>query len=159
MPRQSSVIMIQFKDSPHKIFKDDIQPNQLIISIQPELEIGLMFEGKVPGLHMKLTPVEMDFMYKDNFKQSLPEAYEALLLDVLEGDATQFMRDDQIEAAWKLVMPILNAWEKSPRKGLLTYEAGNWGPKAASTLLKPYAKDWFRLHNQEPLPENVNASI
>jgi glucose-6-phosphate 1-dehydrogenase len=159
MPRQSSVIMIQFKDSPHKIFKDDIQPNQLIISIQPELEIGLMFEGKVPGLHMKLTPVEMDFMYKDNFTQSLPEAYEALLLDVLEGDATQFMRDDQIEAAWKLVMPILNAWEKSPRKGLLTYEAGSWGPKAASSLLKPYAKDWFRLHNQEPLPENVNASI
>jgi len=159
MPRQSSVIMIQFKDSPHKIFKDDIQSNQLIISIQPELEIGLMFEGKVPGLHMKLTPVEMDFMYKDAYTQSLPEAYEALLLDVLEGDATQFMRDDQIEAAWKLVMPILNAWEKSPRKGLLTYAAGTWGPKAASDLLKPYAKDWFRLHNQQALPENVNASI
>lgn len=159
MPKQSSVIMIQFKDSPHKIFKDDIQPNQLIISIQPELEIGLMFEGKVPGLHMNLEPVEMDFMYKDDFKQSLPEAYEALLLDVLEGDATQFMRDDQIEAAWKVVMPILDAWKKSPKKGLQTYAAGTWGPDAASALLKPYAKDWFRLHNQKPLPENVNASI
>jgi glucose-6-phosphate 1-dehydrogenase len=147
MPRQSSVIMIQFKDSPHKIFKDDIMPNQLIISIQPELEIGLMFEGKVPGLHMNLESVEMDFMYKDNFKESLPEAYEALLLDVLEGDATQFMRDDQIEAAWKVVMPILNAWEKSPKKGLLTYEAGSWGPKAASSLLKPFAKDWFKLNH------------
>jgi glucose-6-phosphate 1-dehydrogenase len=148
MPRQSSVIMIQFKESPHKIFKDDIMPNQLIISIQPELEIGLMFEGKVPGLHMNLESVEMDFMYKDNSKESLPEAYEALLLDVLEGDATQFMRDDQIEAAWKVVMPILNAWEKSPKKGLLTYEAGSWGPKAASALLKPWAKDWFRLNHE-----------
>ncbi|MDR3711643.1 MAG: glucose-6-phosphate dehydrogenase [Puia sp.] len=145
MPRQSSVIMIQFKDSPHKIFKDDIMPNQLIISIQPELEIGLMFEAKEPGLHMKLLPVEMDFMYKEEYKQSLPEAYEALLLDVLEGDATQFMRDDQIEAAWKVVMPILDAWKKSPKRQLIPYEAGSWGPKASDTLLKPYAKEWFRL--------------
>src|SRR3984957_4400235 len=104
MPRQSSVVMIQFKDTPHKIFKDDIEPNRLIISIQPELEIGLIFESKVPGLHMKLTPVEMDFMYKDNYSQSLPEAYEALLLDVLEGEAASFMRADQIETAWQIVM-------------------------------------------------------
>lgn len=145
MPRQSSVIMIQFKDSPHKIFKDDILPNRLMISIQPELEIGLLFEGKVPGLHMKLLPVEMDFMYQGNYMQSLPEAYEALLLDVLEGDATQFMRADQIEWAWKVVMPILNAWKKSPKKGLQFYQAGTWGPAAADAILKPYAKEWFRL--------------
>lgn len=145
MPRQSSVIMIQFKETPHKIFKDDIVPNRLVISIQPELEIGLVFEGKVPGLHMKLLPVEMDFMYKDAYAQSLPEAYEALLLDVLEGDATQFMRDDQIEAAWKMVMPILDAWEKYPGKQLQFYESGTWGPPAADKLLKPYAKEWFQL--------------
>jgi glucose-6-phosphate 1-dehydrogenase len=145
MPKQSSVIMIQFKDSPHKIFKDDIVPNRLIISIQPELEIGLVFEGKVPGLHMKLLPVEMDFMYKDAYMQSLPEAYEALLLDVLEGDATQFMRDDQIEAAWKVMMPILDAWKKYPKKQLHFYEAGTWGPAAAGKLLKPHAKEWFEL--------------
>ena len=99
MEKQSTTIMIQFRESPHKIFKDDIVPNKLIISIQPELEIGLLFEGKVPGLHMKLLPMEMDFMYKDAYIESLPEAYEALLLDVLDGDATQFMRDDQIEWA------------------------------------------------------------
>jgi len=149
MPKQSSVIMIQFKDSPHKIFKDDIVPNRLIISIQPELEIGLVFESKVPGLHMKLLPVEMDFMYKDAYAQSLPEAYEALLLDVLEGDATQFMRDDQIETAWKVVMPMLDAWKKSPGKQLNFYEAGTWGPVAANKMLKPFAKDWFVL--QSPL--------
>src|SRR6202012_5805474 len=137
MPKQSSVIMIQFKDSPHKIFKDDVEPNRLIISIQPELEIGLLFEGKEPGLHMKLVPVEMDFMYKGDYMQSLPEAYEALLLDALEGEATQFMRADQIEWGWKVVMPILDAWKKSPKKGLQFYEAGTWGPKAADALLKP----------------------
>lgn len=156
MPRQSSVIMIQFKNTPHKIFKDDIVPNQLIISIQPELEIGLLFESKVPGLHMKLLPVEMDFMYKDAYKESLPEAYESLLLDVLEGEATQFMRADQIEAAWKCVMPILEAWEKNPRKQLRTYEAGTWGPASANTLLKPYAKEWFRLLPRKELEEKTN---
>ena len=145
LARQSSVIMIQFKDTPHKIFKDDITPNRLMISIQPELEISLLFEGKVPGLHMKLVPVEMDFMYQGNYSQNLPEAYEALLLDVLEGDATQFMRADQIEWAWKVVMPILDAWKKSPKKGLQFYEAGTWGPQAANALLKGYSKEWFVL--------------
>ncbi len=158
MPKQSSVIMIQFKDSPHKIFKDDVEPNRLIISIQPELEIGLVFEGKVPGLHMKLLPVEMDFMYKDAYTQSLPEAYEALLLDVLEGDATQFMRDDQIETAWKVVMPILDAWKKSPSKLLNFYEAGTWGPEAANKILKPFAKEWFELqHNSNGLLSEPEA--
>ncbi|HEY4207227.1 MAG TPA: glucose-6-phosphate dehydrogenase [Puia sp.] len=145
MPKQSSVIVIQFKDSPHKIFRDDIVPNRLIISIQPELEISLLFESKIPGLEMKLFPVEMDFMYQDAYTANLPEAYEALLLDVLEGDATLFMRADQVEAAWKVVMPILNAWKKYPARKLHFYKSGTWGPAAGDTLLKPYAKEWFRL--------------
>jgi len=94
---------------------------------------------------MKLLPVEMDFMYQGNYSQNLPEAYEALLLDVLEGDATQFMRADQIEWAWKVVMPILNAWKKNPKKGLQFYESGTWGPSAANALLKGYARGWFVL--------------
>jgi glucose-6-phosphate 1-dehydrogenase len=157
MAKQSTTIMIQFKDTPHKIFKDDINPNRLIISIQPELEIGLVFEGKVPGLHMKLLPMEMDFMYKEAYTQSLPEAYEALLLDVLDGDATQFMRDDQIEWAWKVVMPMIDAWAKNPKKQLQFYESGTWGPAAANALLKPYAKEWFRL-NHEPSAEMTPAT-
>jgi glucose-6-phosphate 1-dehydrogenase len=155
MERQSSVVMVQFRESPHKIFKDDITPNRLVISIQPELEIGLVFEGKVPGLDMKLLPVEMDFMYKDAYIESLPEAYEGLLLDVLEGDATQFMRADQIELAWKAVMPILDAWKKYPKKQLQYYPAGSWGPSAANALLKPFAKEWFHLGHEPKfqLPE------
>ncbi len=148
LPKQSSVIVIQFKDSPNKIFKDDIMPNRLIISIQPELEISLLFESKVPGLQMKLKPVEMDFTYKESYNESIPEAYEALLLDVLIGDATLFMRADQVEAAWKVVMPIINTWRKYPAKQLHLYKAGSWGPAAAKELLKPYVKDWCLL--QQP---------
>jgi glucose-6-phosphate 1-dehydrogenase len=153
LPRQSSVITIQFKDTPHKIFKDDILPNRLIISIQPELEICLLFESKVPGLQMKLQAVDMDFTYQENYVESLPEAYEALLLDVLEGDATLFMRADQVDAAWKVVMPILNAWKKFPAKKLHFYEAGSWGPKAANDLVKPYADHWCHLPERKKLKE------
>ena len=150
LQRQASVIVIQFKDSPYKIFRDDTVPNRLIISIQPEQEISLLFESKVPGLQMKLTPVEMDFMYKDAYTQEIPEAYETLLLDVLEGDATLFMRADQVEAAWKVVMPVINAWKKHPSKQLRFYEPGSWGPAAANTLLKPNAKEWVLLPGEVP---------
>lgn len=150
MPRQTSVIVVQFKDTPHKIFRDDIVPNRLIMSIQPELEISLLFESKVPGLQMKLQAVEMDFMYQDAYTEGVPEAYEALLLDVLQGDATLFMRADQVEAAWKVVMPILDAWKKSPAKQLHFYPAGTWGPNASDALLKPFTKEWFSLHERKP---------
>ena len=143
MPKQSSVIVLQFKDSPNKIFKDDIVPNRLVISIQPDLEISLLFESKVPGLQMKLKPVEMDFTYKESYTEAIPEAYEALLLDVLHGDATLFMRADQVETAWKVVMPIIDAWKKHPSKNLLFYKAGTQGPKAANDLLKPFSDQWF----------------
>jgi glucose-6-phosphate 1-dehydrogenase len=145
--------VVQFKDTPHKIFKDDIVPNRLIISIQPELEISLLFESKVPGLQMKLKPVEMDFTYQESYSETLPEAYEALLLDALHGDATLFMRADQIEAAWKIVMPILDAWQKFPERKLEFYPAGSWGPDACNALLKPYAREWFRL------PSNGGAKL
>ena len=145
LPRQSSVIIIQFKDTPNKIYAHDIVANRLVISIQPEQKISLLFESKVPGVLMKLKPVEMDFTYKESHAEATPEAYEALLLDAIEGDATLFMRSDLVEAAWKVVMPILNAWKKDPKKLLHKYKAGSWGPTAANALLKPYSKDWLLL--------------
>jgi glucose-6-phosphate 1-dehydrogenase len=75
----------------------------------------------------------------------LPEAYEALLLDVLNGDPTLFMRADQVEAAWKVVTPVLDAWKKHPLKQLHFYKAGSWGPAAGLELIKPYAKKLFQL--------------
>jgi glucose-6-phosphate 1-dehydrogenase len=145
LPKQSSVIVIQFKSSPHPIFKNDIEDNRLVISIQPEQEISLLFESKIPGLEMKFKNTEMDFTYKDSFTEAVPEAYEALLLDVLQGDATLFMRADQVEQAWKIVMPIINSWKKNPKKQLHFYKAGTWGPAASKQLLKGYAKDWYML--------------
>lgn len=144
MPRQSSVIIIQFKQTRHPIFKDDISPNRLVISVQPEQEISLLFESKVPGLQMKLKAVEMDFTYKDSYKEAVPEAYEALLLDVMEGDATLFMRADQVEQAWKVVMPLMDDIHAG-KYPLHFYKAGSWGPKASRDLLNPYANDWFSL--------------
>jgi glucose-6-phosphate 1-dehydrogenase len=155
LPKQVSVIVIQFKDSPNKIFKTDVVPNRLIISIQPELEISLLFESKVPGLEMKLQAVDMDFTYQEAYSESLPEAYEALLLDVLEGDPTLFMRADQVEEAWKVVMPILHAWSKYPAKKLHFYKAGTWGPQAALSIVKPYADKLFQLPRLERLAEKI----
>ncbi|ULQ53059.1 glucose-6-phosphate dehydrogenase [Flavihumibacter fluvii] len=149
LTRQSTTIIIQFKHAPLKIFKDDIEPNRLIISIQPELEISLLFESKVPGLQMKLKPVEMDFTYKESYTEAIPEAYEALILDVLKGDPTLFMRADQVESAWQVVMPILEAWQKQPAKELHQYIAGTEGPTAAVDLLKPFAKTWTGLPEQQ----------
>ena len=145
LPRKSSVIVVQFKEPKNKIFANDIVPNRLIISIQPEQKISLLFESKVPGVQMKLKPVEMDFTYKDSHEESSPEAYEALLMDAIEGDTTLFMRSDQVEEAWKVVMPIIHAWKKDPTKGLHFYKAGTWGPTAATSLLHPYAQDWILL--------------
>ncbi|MEO7119841.1 MAG: glucose-6-phosphate dehydrogenase, partial [Ginsengibacter sp.] len=139
-----------FKDSPNRIFKDDIESNRLVISIQPELEIGFRFESKVPGLEMKLKSVDMDFSYQESYTESVPEAYESLLLDVLEGDPTLFMRADQVDNAWKVVMPILDAWKKYPLRQLHFYKAGTWGPKEALRLIKPYTDVLFQL----PLSEN-----
>jgi len=93
---------------------------------------------------MKLKPVEMDFTYKESYTEAVPEAYEALLLDVLEGDATLFMRADQVEAAWAKVMPILDAW-KSTSDDLLSYKAGTWGPEKANELIQQQGFDWTFL--------------
>lgn len=156
LPRQSSVIIIQFKHTPHPIFRDDVMPNRLIISVQPEQEISLLFESKVPGLQMKLKPVEMDFTYKESYSEAIPEAYEALLLDVLIGDATLFMRADQVESAWKVVTPLIKSIQANPGRYLHFYKAGTWGPTLSKKLLAPYARDWFSL--PEPVTGNLKSS-
>ena len=143
LSKQTSVIVVQFKNTAHKIFKDDCNPNRLIISIQPDNEISLWFESKVPGLEMKLKNVEMDFTYRESYTEQLPEAYEALLLDAMDGDPSLFMRNDQVETAWKIVMPIINTWQKQTKPDLKFYAAGSNGPKAADELLKKDGRKWY----------------
>jgi glucose-6-phosphate 1-dehydrogenase len=152
MQQSSSVITIQFKDVPHQIFAagaaESWQENRLIISIQPEMCIKLQVQAKRPGLDMVLNPVDMVFDYKGGFNAQAPEAYETLILDTMQGDQTLFMRGDQIEAAWNLVMPILNVWKNQKSVDFPDYSAGSWGPESSDALLARDGFSWFTLHEK-----------
>jgi glucose-6-phosphate 1-dehydrogenase len=154
MNQTSSIITIQFKDVPHHIFSsratETWQQNRLIISIQPEMSIRLQVQAKRPGLKMVLNPVDMVFDYKGTYKSDTPEAYETLLLDVMNGDQTLFMRGDQVEAAWELVMPIINTWENKVSLAFPNYHADSWGPEEAEALIARDGFHWFTL----PLKDN-----
>ena len=121
------------------------------------MEISLLFHAKQPGLELRITPVEMDFTYKESYSESVPEAYETLLLDALIGDATLFMRADQVEEAWAVITPILNAWKQERKKHIPIYEPGSWGPKAAEELIKKDGFKWVLLPEgqiKQPIPKN-----
>ena len=155
MPTKVSEISIQFKPVPHQSFPSsaviDWQPNNLLIRIQPQEGILLRFQAKRPGPAMRLSTQEMRFTYQEAFQIIPPEAYETLLLDVIKGDATLFMRDDQVEAAWKVVTPILDAWKSSPPVDFPNYPAGNWGPEAAEVLIARDGRSW--LPTTKAVPE------
>jgi glucose-6-phosphate 1-dehydrogenase len=155
MHEKSTVLTIQFKPAPHYSFPAEAaetwRPNRLSISIQPEMDICLRFQAKKPGQHMILTPVDMVFNYKDTHNGHEPEAYETLLYDVMEGDATLFMRADQVEAAWKVVMPIIEVWQERKPVDFPNYSPGSWGPEDAEALI---AKDG---HNWITVPPKVKA--
>ncbi|TCD00683.1 glucose-6-phosphate dehydrogenase [Pedobacter frigidisoli] len=145
----SSLITIQFRDVPHQIFSSDVtenwQQNRLVISIQPEMSIRMQVQAKRPGLDMVLNPVDMVFDYKGTYEGDTPEAYETLLLDAMMGDQTLFMRGDQVEAAWELVMPILNTWESKKSINFPNYHADSWGPEEAEALIARDGFHWFNL--------------
>ena len=118
----------------------EIEPNRLFLLIQPEQAIVESFQAKYPGPTMRLTTVETRFSYS-SFNEPTPEAYETLLLDVMRGDATLFMRGDQVESAWKVVMPILDYWaHQGPQ--ITTYPAGSWGPESATQMLARDGRVW-----------------
>jgi glucose-6-phosphate 1-dehydrogenase len=147
--QSSSVISIQFRDVPHKVFPDEAidnwRQNRLIISILPEMSIRLQVQAKRPGLDMVLNTVDMVFNYDDSYDNESPEAYETLLLDVMIGDQTLFMRGDQVEAAWEVLMPILTSWESKPSLEFPNYSADSWGPELAEALIARDGFHWFSL--------------
>jgi hypothetical protein len=140
---------VQFRDVPHKVFPDEAidnwRQNRLIISIQPEMSIRLQVQAKRPGLDMVLNTVDMVFNYDDSYDNESPEAYETLLLDVMIGDQTLFMRGDQVEAAWEVLMPILTSWESKPSLEFPNYSADSWGPELAEALIARDGFHWFSL--------------
>ena len=148
LPRRTSKVVIQFRPVPHHSFPTSAslawKPNYLVIDIQPNEGILLRFQAKQPGSSLHLTPVDMHFSYQEAFKTKSPEAYETLLADVMSGDATLFMRADQVEASWSVLMPILNVWKKSKPAGFPNYKSGTWGPKAAETLIAKDGRSWLK---------------
>ncbi len=141
LPQQASEVAIQFLAVPHQPFPPDAslgwQPSRLILSIQPEEGIVLGFQAKYPGPRMQLRPVDMRFYYRESFDAPSPDAYETLLWDVMKSDATLFMRADQVEAAWQLLMPVLEAWQATAPSDFPNYAAGTWGPEDVQGLLAP----------------------
>ena len=146
---------MQFKLPPLRLFRTvecegdvcdltDARPTVLAFRIQPDEGISLSFSAKRPGMQLDLEPVRFEFEYGRTFQHGLPEAYERLLLDALRGDATLFMRSDELEAAWEFVTPILNAWGAGPPPEFPNYAAGTWGPAEAERLVEGCPGGWRR---------------
>jgi len=144
-----SEIVIQFKSPPHIMFPmasgEVIRPNLLILYLQPDEGIHLRFEAKVPDTVAEMRSVNMQFQYKDNFgPTAIPEAYERLLLDAIQGDAALFTRADEAELAWTFIDPILDVWNDLEYTGLAQYEPGSWGPLEGDQLLLKDGRTWVR---------------
>ena len=153
LPRRATEIAVQFKLPPLQLFQTvecegdfcdltEAQPAVLAFRIQPDEGISLSFSAKRPGMQLNLHPVRFEFDYDGSFPQGLPEAYERLLLDALRGDATLFMRSDEVEAAWEFITPILEAWRGGPPPEFPNYAAGTWGPAEANQLAAGYPGGW-----------------
>ncbi|XHP72352.1 Glucose-6-phosphate 1-dehydrogenase [Arenibacter antarcticus] len=139
MPTKVTEVVIHFKSPHHQVFKNsDLKnkDNQLIIRIQPDEGILIKFGVKVPGQGFKVERANLDFYYSNLAENNVMEAYERLLLDAMQGDATLYARADEVEAAWEFVDPILDYWENTPDVNIYGYSAGVWGPTNSDDLLE-----------------------
>jgi glucose-6-phosphate 1-dehydrogenase len=140
LARKVTEIAVTLKPVPHLAFAAEgsvgVQPNQLILTVQPNEGVSLSLSAKIPGTRMRIRPVNMEFLYGTSFLSQSPEAYERLILDVMRGDATLFTRDDEVEAQWRIIDPILETWAHDDRP-LAEYPAGTRGPEEAERILAP----------------------
>jgi glucose-6-phosphate 1-dehydrogenase len=146
MAKRVSEIVIRFHRTPHMIFRRgtvSVDPNLLVIRIQPDEGISLIVDAKQPGPDLKISPVMLAFKYHDVFGGEPPEAYERLLLDAIHGDPTLYSRGDWIEQAWQLTQPVLDHWTRTPGP-LPQYEAGSWGPAEADAFIARDGGKWRR---------------
>jgi glucose-6-phosphate 1-dehydrogenase len=138
LARKVTEIAVQLKPVPHMAFQSKgsvgVQPNQLILTVQPNEGVSLSLGAKIPGATMRIRPVNMEFLYGTSFMSQSPEAYERLILDAMRGDATLFTRNDEVDAQWSIIDPILKTWSEG-RPPLAEYEAGTPGPAEADALL------------------------
>ena len=149
MSCRTTQIVIQFNAPPHLLFEDSpnnlAQSNRLVIQVQPAEGIQIHFLTKVPDAGMKMRQTEFSFNYQREFRGVMPEAYERLLLDALEGDASLFARADEVEAAWRICDPILQAWQSSQAPPIFAYDSGFWGPTECRTWMENQGREWFDI--------------
>ena len=138
LARKVTEIAVTLKEVPHLAFEQQgslgVEPNQLVLTVQPNEGVSLSLVAKIPGARMSVRPVNMEFLYGTSFMSQSPEAYERLIMDTMRGDATLFARNDEVEAAWAICDPILQAWQEDDSK-LPQYESGTAGPKEADDLM------------------------
>jgi glucose-6-phosphate 1-dehydrogenase len=145
LPRRMTEISIIFKDVPGFLFQSQgkkVDPNVLVIRIQPDEGVSLKMNCKAPGVTTPLTPVTMDFRYGSFFNATPPEAYERLICDCMAGDSTLFARADEVLASWRLLTPLLDRWQDETAWFFPNYAAGTWGPEAADHLLMRDGRQW-----------------
>jgi glucose-6-phosphate 1-dehydrogenase len=139
LARKVTEIAVTLKPVPHLAFSQDgslgVQPNQLVLTVQPNEGVSLRLGAKIPGTRMIIRPVNMEFLYGTSFLSQSPEAYERLITDAMRGDPTLFTRNDEVEAQWRICDPIVKAWEATPGP-LPQYQAGSQGPAEAESLLR-----------------------
>ena len=147
MSCRTTQIVIQFREPPHMVFADgprhSVDANRLVIQIQPAEGIQLHFQTKVPDAGMKLRMTDLNFSFRREFAGEFPDAYQRLLLDVLNGDASLFARSDEVELAWSIIDPILEAWDSPAAPKLEIYPQGVWGPDSSVTWMEEQGRQWF----------------
>ena len=146
MARRITQIAIQFQQPPLRLFGrtcDELDPNILFLTIQPEEEISLRIGVKLPNETNQIYPIDLKFNYRETF-ESLPHpAYERLIMDCLKEDLTLFVRQDQVEAMWAAVDPVIACWESLPHREFPNYAAGTWGPRASDELIGRQGRAWL----------------
>lgn len=151
LARKNTEIAITFKQVPHSMFisagLDDIPSNVLVLQIQPEEGISLRFQAKQPGSKICIGTLSMNFSYKGVFGVDMPEAYQRLLLDCMVGDQTLFTRQDGVEVSWRLLMPVLEAWQNDDIAPY-EYPAGSSGFPRADSLIESDGRQWRRLDGE-----------
>ncbi|MFO0773496.1 MAG: glucose-6-phosphate dehydrogenase [Nitrospiraceae bacterium] len=149
LPTRASEVAVQFKEVPRILFNANpaapLPPNLLVLRIQPEEGLAMRIVSRVPGTREQTHPVDMQFKYSEVFGKPSPEAYERLLLDVMLGDASRFMRRDAVEASWKWITDILDGWAQQGTRWLPEYQAGTWGPVEADRLIQQDGRSWRTL--------------
>jgi len=144
LAKRSTEIVIEFRKAPHIMFRErKIEPNRLVLNIQPDEGICVSFGAKRPGTEMSIGSVNMKFNYQDGFGDATRSAYATLVNDCLRGDATLFDRGDNVEAAWALVEPILDVWSAARTVTVPQYASGSWGPHESEILLERDGRKWF----------------